>query len=170
MEQTQVEQTATAKIKRTPVRYMNDPIKLPARLTEGECFVCWKGKKIPFDPRNNKPAKTNDPTTWTDFETCHRAYRLGKYDGIGIVLTSDDDLICIDLDSCLDSKGKPTTEAATIVSKFSTFIEISPSKRGLHVWLRGKKPGSNCKKGIVEIYEDKRFITLTGTLNAIGAM
>jgi len=149
---------------------MNPAVRLPARLKEGQVFVNWKlesvkgGKdaKIPYDGKTGRPARTNDPSTWADFDTCHKAYRRGKYTGLGIVLTSDDDLICIDLDSCLDEKGKPTTEAATIVSKFSTYIEISPSERGLHIWLRGRKPGSACKKGKIEIYETGRYITLTG--------
>jgi primase-polymerase (primpol)-like protein len=149
---------------------MNPSIKLPTRLTEGECFVCWKlepakdGKdaKIPYDVKTGRRAKTSDSETWAGFDACHRAYRLGKYTGIGIVLTGGDGLVCIDLDHCLDEKGKPTTEALTIITKFSTYIEVSPSGSGLHVWLEGEKPGDSCKKGIVEIYESGRYITLTG--------
>ena len=155
---------------RTPVRYMNPAIRLPARLTEGECFVCWKlefdkdgkAKKVPYNPTTGRKAKSNDPSTWSDFAVCHKAYRLGKYSGVSRALTGDDSFVCIDLDRCLDEKGKLTTEVATIITKFFTYIEVSPSGNGLHIWLEGKKPGSNCRKGIVEIYEDKRFITLTG--------
>jgi Protein of unknown function (DUF3987) len=43
----------------------------------------------------------------------------------------------------------------------NSYTEASPSGTGLHIWVRGVKPGDKCRKGI-EIYSTKRFLTVTG--------
>jgi putative DNA primase/helicase len=142
------------------------PIKLPKEITEGDFFTCWRqiGKdKVPFDPRDNQPAKINDPDTWTDFETCYKAYQEGRYDGVQRALTTGDPYFCIDIDGCFasDDGYMVTKLASEIVESFDTYAERSPSGKGLHVWGLGGKPGPRCRADGLEVYDHNHFITLT---------
>ena len=63
---------------------------LPDELKDSVRWVLWRyifkdddWTKPPFQPNGN-PAKSNDPTTWTDYRSACRAYRSGKFDGVGI--------------------------------------------------------------------------------------
>ena len=72
--------------------------------------------------------------------------------------------MCIDLDHCFD--GQPTAEAQALIDSLpSTYIEISPSGTGLHIWgkaalERGRRFNRNGLS--VEIYPAGRYITVTG--------
>src|SRR5829696_4765176 len=42
------------------------------------------------------------------------------------------------------------------------FTEVSPSGTGLHIFVKATLPGRNNRKGPVEMYESRRYFTLTG--------
>ena len=44
----------------------------------------------------------------------------------------------------------------------NSYTELSPSGEGLHVWVIGKLPGKGKNFGHIEMYDDKRFFTVTG--------
>ena len=69
----------------------------------------------------------------------------------------------IDLDHCLDpATGEIEPWARDILAQFSgTYAEISPSKKGVKIFVRGTVPGG-IKKGNIEIYPSGRFFTVTG--------
>lgn len=83
----------------------------------------------------------------------------------GFVLNGDG-IVCVDIDHCLDHRGAILPWAQRFLDLFpDTFVEISPSGDGLHVWGVGSFP--ECKittyRGRkVEFYADRRFITVTG--------
>lgn len=151
---------------------------IPAELRERRQWVLWKyvdGRKTPFQP-NGQTAKSNDPATWSDFDTVVGA---GGYEGIGFVLSNDDPYVGVDLDSCRDAEtGELAPWAEAIVTKLASYCEISPSGTGVKLTLRGAKPeGSRCvyyvedatptdptKKPQVEIYERGRFWAFTGEI------
>ena len=60
----------------------------------------------------------------------------------------------IDLDHCLDpATGEIEPWAWDILAQFSgTYAEISPSKKGVKIFVRGTVPGG-IKKGNIEIYQ-----------------
>src|SRR5262245_42532631 len=68
---------------------------------------CWetrKGKKTKpprcaFAPE--RYAKSNDPATWSDFDTTLRAYQTGHGDGVGLCLFNSG-LGAFDVDDCRD--------------------------------------------------------------------
>src|SRR5213082_1126362 len=69
-------------------------------------FVVWKYtveqgklKKRPFHPKTNLPARTNDPSTWTEVNVALRALATGRYNGIGFVFSEADPFIGTDLDA-----------------------------------------------------------------------
>ena len=89
------------------------------------------------------------------------------YSGLGFVFASDDPLCGIDLDDCLDAEGNLKPWAAGIVERFSdTYMEISPSSRGLKIWTRAALPanlaGVRVGDGAIELYDHARYFAVTG--------
>ena len=105
-------------------------------------------------------ASSTNPATWSDYQTA-KASTHG--DGMGFVL-SGDRVTCIDLDYCYD--GKPTDAAQSLIDSLpDTYIEISPSGKGLHIWgyTDLDKGRRFTLDGLsVEIYPNGRYITMTG--------
>jgi len=97
----------------------------------------------------------------------HRLCRKYKLDGIGFVFTEDDDIIGVDLDKCI-LDGKLNEIATGFLAKApKTYVEKSPSGKGLHAFLRGKLPpeankGKRNTKNGVEMYAASRYFTMTG--------
>ncbi len=147
-------------------------------LTGGELFesvnqwVCYSMEynsaknrydKVPLNPKNGHKAAVNDPTTWCSYKEACLGKELHNAAGVGFVLTTDDPYICIDLDHCYDAETCEMSDAAKdIISHFpATYMEISPSGTGLHIWAKGVKPGNKCKREI-EMYDHGHYMTYTG--------
>src|SRR5699024_7339886 len=116
--------------------------------------------KVPYQI-NGLPAKATDPNTWASYQdvNIHKQH----YSGIGYVLTENDDYTAIDLDNCIVD-GVVQDEAQSIVNSLNSYTEVSQSGEGLHIFVKGKKPGDrsrNIEKGI-EMYDNKRYIAMTG--------
>jgi len=148
---------------------------IPAELKERPQWFCWarglrpNGKidKKPFNPRSGREASTTDPTTWSPFSIAQAAYERGEYDGIGYVFSADDPYTGIDLDACRDADtGELTPEAQVIVELVDSYTEVSPSKTGVKIFVKGMVPGPRCRKGSVEMYSQGRYFTLTGQRHA----
>lgn len=83
---------------------------------------------------------------------------------MGFVLSWADRLVCIDLDHALrDGELRPW--AQRIVDQLpKTYIEVSPSGTGLHIWGFGSlERGRRIRRGdsSIEIYDRGRYITVT---------
>jgi predicted P-loop ATPase len=128
-----------------------------------------KPRKVPINPRTGRPASTNDPSTFGTFAEASRRFDQGGYNGLGVLMSSGSGLTCIDIDFCLDVFGVPNDIANHALQLFKGYNEVSQSGRGLHFFIRAKKP-AGCKTKIthngqsVEIYSehDKRFLCVTG--------
>lgn len=113
---------------------------------------------------------------WLDFETaCRYAAHYGC--GIGYIITADDPFTCIDMDvkdvESIDPKtGQPypkellTTKYSLdfysgIVQFAQSYTELSASRKGLHIWVKGDIGAGRRGKGI-EVYSRERFIVCTG--------
>ena len=134
-------------------------------------FVLYDINKRPLSPLN---CKMIDITSRNDFTTLDEALNACKEykqaQGIGIVLgkTSKGVLCGIDIDGCIDEQGIIHPEAQKIINAFDSYIEFSPSGKGVHILLYAKKKGKKCKinnlnwcKGL-EVYDNNRYFTLTG--------
>jgi putative DNA primase/helicase len=137
---------------------------IPEELKNSKSWLTYKyeprpdGKKnkIPYDPNTGK--KANNPALGITFEEAKKFEN--KYDGLGFYVESP--YIVIDIDGCVNpTNGDVELYAAEIVQELNSYTEASPSGTGLHIWVRGVKPGEKCRKGI-EIYSTKRFLTVTG--------
>lgn len=145
---------------------------LPSTLRDCTRWVVWRyetrdGKqtKVPKRP-NGWPARVNDPTTWSALSDVLDALGTGRFDGFGIVL--GDGLAGIDLDwKHYDSTGIPDA-AQSIIERFTTYAELSPSGRGAHILLfatlpAGARNRSTIVPGVeIEIYDRNRYFTVTG--------
>ena len=169
------DQTPAAKASTSAVTF--DPAHVPAALRERPQWVCWKyikrdGKptKCPVNSRDGGRADSTDPSTWTSFDDAVAAWRgSDRYAGIGFVFAADDPFTGIDLDGCIDENGKIVTSAREIIDSLNSYTEISPSGRGVKVFIIGRKPdGCGCKSKKIagyketEVYSKERFFTVTG--------
>lgn len=147
---------------------------VPDSLRRRPRWVCWRyeereGKpaKVPYDPTTGKRASSTDSGTWTTFEHALEAHRSGGYDGVSYAFGTDLDVVGVDLDDCRDPEtGVITSWATEIIRALDSYAEISPSGTGVKLFLAGTKSIERCRKkvenGEVEIYDRKRFFTVTG--------
>lgn len=150
-----------------------DPVSVPAALEElrqYRQFVAWRyverdGRrtKLPVHPGTGEAASSTDPDTWASCDEARVAARqFGASGGIGFVVTVDDPFVGIDIDHCLDADGRLTPEAQLIVTRLDSYTEVTPSGKGLRVYVKGKLPPTGRRRGNVEMYEAARFFTVTG--------
>ena len=85
--------------------------------------------------------------------------------GIGVAFNGSEPFTGIDLDDCLVS-GKLADWARSIVEACDSYTEISPSGKGLRVFVKGKIPSAkpHAKKGKLEIFSSNGYVTVTGNV------
>ncbi|QDV55483.1 DnaB-like helicase C-terminal domain-containing protein [Rosistilla oblonga] len=145
--------------------------RFPTDLTSLPHWCVWKrdsrGNKIPLSPGGGV-FRSNDPSTFASFD------QVASHDLIGFVLSDQNGFTGVDLDDCIDEKGKLREWAVLIVARLSNvaYGEISPSGQGIKFITRASKPaGAKCKrifdgKQAVECYDHARFWTMTGNVYA----
>jgi hypothetical protein len=125
-----------------------------------------KWTKVPYDPTSKRRASSTDSATWGTLDEALRAYRAGSFNGIGFVFANG--YGGIDLDECRDSiTGKIEAWALEVMRELASYSEISPSGKGLHIFVRAKLEGSGLNRRNwhgrkIEIYDSGRFFTVTG--------
>ncbi|WP_042662068.1 bacteriophage-like protein [Haloferax sp. ATB1] len=143
--------------------------QLPDSLLEQATWVGWRRQtrsgdetKVPRDVTGGYASAT-DPATWTTFDEA-RAYAAdGSADGVGYVFTDDDSFVGIDLDKCRDPETGVTDDwAQKLIDRLDSYTEVSPSRTGYHVIIRGTLPPGGNRTGNLELYDDARFFTVTG--------
>ena len=114
---------------------------IPTELRALPQWVAWTEKKEPINPKTGIFAKTSDPSTWGTYEEAITCCRQKQLQGIGFVFSDTDPFAGIDLDDSIDTNtGEVSAWAKEIVNQFSSYTEISPSGRGLHI-LTGEREG-----------------------------
>jgi putative DNA primase/helicase len=155
----------------TPLRVI--PENIPGELKRKRQWVNWKfemrdgkEKKVPKRP-NGRNAESDNPATWSSFRTCLNAFVSGsQFKGIGFVFNYD--YTGIDFDNCIDRlTGRiidPFVEEW--IGRCNSYTEYSQSGDGLHIILRGVKPGNKCVRTRdsvkIEMYDHGRFFIMTG--------
>lgn len=127
--------------------------------------------KIPIDPRTGKGGKSNDESTWSDFETAVTAMAAnGNADGLAFYFKPP--YIGIDIDHVQAeieayAEGNHDSIVGDFMDRTQSYAETSLSGEGVHIIVMGTMPGDRRRHDNVEIYPDGRFFALTG--NAFGA-
>lgn len=121
--------------------------------------------KVPYQIAGMRASST-DSKTWSSFKAALAAYQdLEGFDGLCFMLAEDNGIVFIDLDDCIkDDIIEPW--ALEIVKRFNSYTERSQSGKGLHILIKGQKPGTRCRKvdypHKIEIYSHSRQCCLTG--------
>ncbi|HEU5379128.1 MAG TPA: hypothetical protein VFV38_27210 [Ktedonobacteraceae bacterium] len=143
--------------------------RIPPDLKSWNQWVNWRyqdrgGKKTkpPYSSRTGQLASVDDPRTWGSFVEACQAQVQRHYDGLAFVIAHWDPYTGIDLDHAAEEPGKIAPWARAVVDSIASYTEWSPSRNGLHIWVRAKVPGSRRRKGQVEIYDELRTLTVTG--------
>ncbi len=142
---------------------------IPASLKNWPQWVVHNKDKVPHNIQGKRADITNS-SQLSDFETAFSVYKTSltqarRFSGIGFAFTKNDPFVGIDLDHCRDPEtGKLEVWAQSILQQFNSYSEVSPSGKGLHIYIKGRLPKtvSGRKKPKIEIYQHDRYFTVTG--------
>lgn len=146
---------------------------IPAELKELKQWCCFrlqqrgeKKTKIPVDAHTGSLGKSNDESTWADFDTALAAIEKYNCDGLGFYFKEP--YFGIDIDNIRDDieRYKRDDHEDNIVSEFiemmGSYSEYSVSGNGIHIIVKGRLPKGGRRKGNVEMYDSGRFFVMTG--------
>jgi len=115
-------------------------------------WICWafdsRNDFIPlnidnYNPRTNRYESTNykNKSIRLDYETAkQKAETDDAIDGIGFVVV-DTNISYIDIDECIKPfSGEINSEIRDLIAEIDSYVEISISGSGLHVYCRGDTP------------------------------
>jgi AAA domain len=167
-----------------PSTHQRDLAKLPralAPLIERPQWAVWRWtrqgdiwQKPPFmATQPQRHASTNDPNTWTDYQTALAAMQAGHADGISYVLTEDDPFAAIDIDNCRHLTTHSIDPWAQLFMQFAvtSYQEVTPSGEGVRIWGLANGPvlhkkfslQTNDKDIAVELFRrTRKVLTITG--------
>lgn len=146
---------------------------IPEVLKQKTLWCVWKrneeNKKIPINPRTGKYGKSNDCSTFSDFETAAAVCSHGGYAGLGLGIFNG--FSAIDIDHCIED-GKLSEMAQDIIKRMDSYTEISPSGTGIRIiftvsgfiYDTDRFYINNQKLGL-EVYvagATNKFVTITG--------
>jgi primase-polymerase (primpol)-like protein len=134
---------------------------VPAELKTRDRWVRRSADKVPLRADTGRPASSTDPATWA----AHAEAARSPYGtGLGYVLADGDGIVVLDLDHCLDGEQLAPWAARILEACPPTFVEVSPSGTGLHIWGRGRiERGRRIRRedgAHIEAYSSGRYIAL----------
>ena len=159
-------------LKTKPQAQNGDLHHLPAALAplvKLRHWVLWRFEKkgddwtkVPKQP-NGSNASNDNPATWSSYKDVIAV--ADKFDGIGFCLLGTD-IAAFDIDKCRTSDLHPW--ASDLVTKCSSYAEVTPSGTGLRIIGYGTGSEVHRKQPVadgvsLETYrKTKRYITITG--------
>lgn len=107
---------------------------IPAELKQLNQWVTWRydfdesrdaWTKVPYRVHGRALASSTDPSTWASFDDAIERYRNGGVDGIGFVVTAENNFVGIDLDHFFDVETRKGEQwAIELIQKFSSYSRI----------------------------------------------
>ena len=131
---------------------------IPDELKRLKQWCCWAGDKLPKNPYTGGNAQSNNPETWSDFDTAVAAVEKYHFDGVGFQFANG--YFGVDLDHCLDD----IDFVDEFVETLQSYTEFSRSGAGVHIICKGKLPDGRRRRGNVEMYCTGRYFIMTGNL------
>jgi len=149
-----------------------NPSAIPVEIRTLPRWIRWrsvpddpKPRKVPVRPSSPGNASTTDPETWGTFDEALSHVGEDNTAGLGFVFSKDDRIVGVDLDDCL-TDGSLSEKASDLVARFGTYVEKSPSGRGIHLIghgsLNGHRGLNRKKESGIEVYDSGRYFTMTG--------
>jgi primase-polymerase (primpol)-like protein len=138
-------------------------------------WLYWVDKKIPKtlrkDPSTGKCNHNNPACLGSLEEVLQQIRHFNCKHGLAFSFRREFDLTYIDLDNCRDPETSVLTEFAQgIVERMNSYTEISPSRKGLHIVVRGQveRPRMHTTPNHagrqIEIKPYGFYMTVTGSL------
>ena len=146
------------------------PQSIPDALKEVPQWVAWrytrrdsKWTKPPVNIRTGGPADSTNPGTWGTFGEALSYAERNHLPGVGFNLTADRQIVATDIDHCRDATtGEIKPDALQIIDTMRSYTEVSPSGTGIRIMVGGGLPVDGKRRGPIEMYQSKRYVTLTG--------
>jgi len=148
--------------------------QIPEEIRETFKWAVWRAEprsnqpgkfnKAPRNPLTGRLLNVNVPESFADFETCWLAVEAHGFTGLGILLQGNG-WVGVDIDNftkMANVERGPICEWIREALAKGAYVEKSPSGSGLRAIFRGGFPGQGRRAGSLEIYQDKRFLTITG--------
>ena len=164
------------------VNPVDDFSAIPEEMKKHNCWVCWskdersgKTTKVPKNPKTGGMANATLSATWVTFSEAKDYYRChtDDIDGVGYVFTEGNGVVGIDIDHCVEDGEIISDEIHDLVDRCGSYVELSPSGTGIHMYVKGKWKETGGRKNnkigadmAIEVYPSKRYFTVTG--NAFG--
>jgi hypothetical protein len=154
---------------------------VPAALRDRRQWVVWQ--RMPADERGKfgkKPitpdgtgrvASPHDWTTWATFDEALHLLSIAPpmlYGGLGFMMTKNDPFLVVDFDdigACNPAALDGRMAYQNYTADLPTYVEMSPSGRGWHVWVEGHLDGAASeplKAFAVDFLCHSVFVTVTG--------
>lgn len=146
---------------------------IPQELRNHHAWACWRysydlnrWSKPPYQPESGERAEASDSSTWSSFDDAYTVYHDraspvegGRpYDGVSFALDPRWGIVGVDLDHVSEHQ----LDADRIVRALNSYTEYSPSRDGYRIFLKGVLPEGRRRRGWVEMYSQRRFLTVTG--------
>ena len=136
-------------------------LAIPARLKALPRWLLHRDKKPHYadgQMRHGELDTPEDIARLVSYADARAALVKKKGSGLGFAIVKGDGIIGIDADKVLGNEHEP---AATALLG-NTYIERSPSGKGLHAFYIGEFSPERKRVGPFECYSEKRFFTVTG--------
>lgn len=134
-------------------------------------IAIWDEKRQKYDkvPRRADVPEyglsTADPSRWYTYAAALATYRRESppLAGVGYVMTGAHGIVGVDLDGCI-ADGQLAPWAQEVVDELRSYTEVSPSGRGLRIFLQGEAADWMNHTVGIEVYGGSapRFLTITG--------
>ena len=128
-----------------------------------------KPRKVPYyitgGRRQGEQGGLVDKSKLATFEDALACYERGSFDGIGLAMLGEWNLVGLDFDNCI-SNGKINLQVQGLVS--GTYVEKSPSGNGIRAFMIGscndsRSPTAGHDFGF-DIFHNKGYLTITGDI------
>ena len=147
---------------------------IPQELRTHRAWACWRYEyenqrwsKPPYQPEGIR-AEASDLSTWAEFDDAYESYRQADYpadhiskrpyDGVSFALDTRWGIVGIDLDHVSEHQR----DADHIVQALDSYTEWTPSRDGYRIFVKARLPDGRRRRDWVEIYRERRFLTVTG--------
>jgi len=147
---------------------------IPKEMRDLPQWVCFRKyaenpgdhpKKMMISPETGGAARSDDPSTWSNFFIASSLMARKRMDGLAFALTQG--IVFIDLDNAVLEGGVSNAAREILHALPKTYAETSCSGKGIHVFCKGTLDEASLKRNDklgIEMYQSKRFACMTGDL------